>query len=400
MNRFMTNSIPNNLNHSSLHDSIFAQIDESLLLQIAENAGDGIVYSGLLNIYDPSSTEISPGEVDKNSPTLILKDNLEAIKELNKIVLNSTIDVNGSIVKSTILYKELQKNKTELDMSESVCTQGTPSMLTPTAMLLALQICATCPTVTKLSLAENCLQGYTLAAAAIIATSNIATLDINSNEIGEYGPDFATIIATSNIMDLNVRTNEIDEYGPTFVTNLSCSKIHTLNIADNSFAENLPKVAFQLTKLSTLKTVVIDEDVLINKSLVINTARSIGLSLSVKEVIITTGGNDSEIYYEDEILEIFTERNKKVCDHTLMNYLFFVSRSTYSDKVLLKLTGEKAILSKEEATKLGNNIVGASLPSVLSLSAELIAEYVEGDIKLSGEYLVNTIEFFASGFFE
>jgi len=395
----MTNGIPNNLNHSSLHDSIFAQIDESLLLQTTENSGDGIVYNGLLNIYDPSSTKIVPGEVVKNSPSMILKDNLEAIKELNKIVLNSTIDVNGSIVKSTILYKELQKDKTELDMSESVCTEGTPNMLTPTAMLLALQICATCPTVTKLSLAANCLQGYALAAAAIIAPSNIATLDINNNEIGKYGPDFATIIATSNITDLDVGTNQLERYGPTFVTNLSCSKIHTLNIGDNLFGKNIPKVAFQLTKLSTLKTVIIDENVLSNKALAIDTARSIGLSLSIKEVIICTDGNDSEINYEDEILEIFTEHNKKVCDHTLMSYIFFLSRSTYSDKVLLKLTGEKAILSKEEATKVGNNIVGAYLPSVLSLSAELIAEYVEGDIKLSGEYLVNTIEFFSSGFF-
>jgi hypothetical protein len=60
---------------------------------------------------------------------------------------------------------------------------------------------------------------------------------------------------------------------------------------------------------------------------------------------------------------------------------------------LLKLTTEKDLLSKEEIIKLGNNIVETYLPSVLEPSSTLIAQYVQGDVELSGEYVIEDIEF-------
>ncbi len=77
----------------------------------------------------------------------------------------------------------------------------------------------------------------------------------------------------------------------------------------------------------------------------------------------------------------------------MIEYLIFVSRSLYSDKLLLKLTTEKDLLSKEEIIKLGNNIVETYLPSVLEPSSTLIAQYVQGDVELSGEYVIEDIEF-------
>ena len=75
-----------------------------------------------------------------------------------------------------------------------------------------------------------------------------------------------------------------------------------------------------------------------------------------------------------------------------IEYPTFVSWSLYLDNLLLKLATEKALLSKEEIIKLGNNIVETYLSSVLELSATLIAPYVQGNGELSGEDVIEDIE--------
>jgi hypothetical protein len=50
-----------------------------------------------------------------------------------------------------------------------------------------------------------------------------------------FGPDFASIIAASNIMGLDVTSNLLGDYGPNFVKNLANSKIITLSIEYPTF---------------------------------------------------------------------------------------------------------------------------------------------------------------------
>jgi len=375
----MTNGPKNNLNNPLSHLNFFQ--DDVLL---PSEFSEGISYSGLLNIYDPLSTEILADRVVKNNGVMILKDNLRAIDELNKLVLNTTVEINSSIVKNTILYTELQEGITGLDMRESVDTSAIdPKMLIPEAMLLALQICSICPTVNILDLSDNNLGSYVLPAAAMIAP-NITALNIHSNDMESFGPDFASIIATSNITELDVGSNMLGVYGPDFVKNLANSKIITLSIDNNLFEKTTPIIAFCLSKLNTLQSVTIGNEDL-TEIQYIDIARSIGLSHSVNEVIMCWVSHK-------KIIQAIAYRNKEVSDNTLIEYLNFVSRSLYSDKLLLKLTTEKALLSKEEIIKLGNNIVETYLPSVLEPSATLIAQYVQGDVELSGEYVIEDIE--------
>lgn len=215
-----------------------------------------------------------------------LSQDKDMLNELKELVQNGRCTIDCPEVINSKFYKKIQ---TEAELS-----LGYLRNIDPAVILLIAEIAATSPTLVTVDMTGYKLGVYGPSVAyALSASSTIENIIFHGCDLGKHAP--ATVGALTNLsslISLNIRGNHIEGYGPKTANAVTKLTLASIDMEDNKLGEYGPETATNLAKSISLKAVNMSNNLLGKHGL--DTADALGSSKYIHKIDFSVNKLDAD----------------------------------------------------------------------------------------------------------